>query len=180
VPCCVRRYRFAAPPELYGGGVQFFGRKEGSARKAYLQFLEEEPGIDREQELSGGGLVRSQGGWSKVQSMRRRGEKALGDERILGGDSFVKEVLKEAEERRDVLLPAHERLRLFDEDIGRACRDACLTPVFLRSGSKRGKLPSLRKELARKAVLEYGLSLAETVRQLGVTANAVSYMLNPQ
>ena len=84
-------------------------------------------------------------------------------------------VLKEAEERKDVLLPAHERLRLFDEDIGRACRDAGLTPVFLRSGSKRGKLPSLRKELARKAVLEYGLSLAETARQLGVTANAVSY-----
>jgi len=160
--------------------LQFFGQKEGPARKAYLQFLEDELGIDREQELSGGGFVRSQGGWSKVQSMRRRGEKALGDERILGGDSFVKEVLKEAEERRDVLLPVHERLRLFDEDIGRACRDAGLTPVFLRSGSKRGKLPSLRKELARKAVLEYGLSLAETARQLGVTANAVSYMLNPQ
>jgi len=158
----------------------FFGQKEGPARKAYLQFLEEELGVDREKELSGGGLVRSQGGWSKVQSMRRRGEKALGDERILGGDLFVKEVLKEAEERRDVLLPEHERLHLLDDDIERACRDAGVTPVFLRSGSKAGKLPSLRKELARKALLEYGMSLAETARQLGVTANAVSYMLKPQ
>ena len=115
-----------------------------------------------------------------MQSMRRRGEKALGDERILGGDEFVKEVLKDAEERRDVLQPEHERLRLLDDDIGRACRDAGVTPVFLRSGSKAGKLPTLRKELARKAVLEYGLPLAETARQLGVTANAVSYMLKLQ
>jgi predicted transcriptional regulator len=38
-------------------------------------------------------------------------------------------------------------------------------------------LPKLRKELARKGVEEYGISLAETARQLGVTTNAVSYML---
>jgi predicted transcriptional regulator len=38
-------------------------------------------------------------------------------------------------------------------------------------------LPKLRKELARKGVEEYGISLAETARQLGVTTNAVSYLL---
>jgi|GEM_PF-3090957 hypothetical protein len=31
--------------------------------------------------------------------------------------------------------------------------------------------------LAKKAVFEYGLSRAETARHLGVTSNAVSYML---
>lgn len=42
--------------------LQFFGRTEGAARKEYLEFLESEMWIDREQELSGGGLIRSQGG----------------------------------------------------------------------------------------------------------------------
>ena len=157
--------------------LEFFGSKEGTARKAYLEFVEQEMGIDRQQELSGGGFIRSQGGWSKVLSMRKRGEHALGDERILGGDDFVREMLKEAEDRKDVQLPEHERLELFNEAAEQACSAAGITAVFLRSGSRSGQLPKLRKELTRKAVCEYGLSLAETARQLGVTTSAVSYIL---
>lgn len=157
--------------------LRFFGSREGEARKAYLAFLKEETGIDREKELSGGGLIRSQGGWSKVQSMRKAGSKALSDERILGGDAFVRDMLKEAEDRADAVLSADEQLKLLNEDINRACRDAGVTTTFLRSGSRSGLLPSLRKQLAEKFVYEYGVSLAETGRQLGVTTNAVSYMV---
>ncbi len=46
--------------------LQFFGNKEDEARKAYLVYLEEETGINREKELSGGGLVRST--WRLVAS----------------------------------------------------------------------------------------------------------------
>lgn len=157
--------------------LRFFGSREWLARQAYLKYLEEEMGIDREQELSGGGLIRSQGGWAKVQSLRRRGEKALGDERILGGDDFVRELLKEAEGRTDVVMPENERMALFNEEIERVCDAAGVTVTFLRTGSRNGVLPGLRKQLAMKAVNEFGLSLAETARQLGVTSNAVSYML---
>jgi REP element-mobilizing transposase RayT len=157
--------------------LRFFGSREGLARNAYLRFLEEELCIDREKELSGGGLVRSQGGWSKVQSMRKRGEKALGDERILGGDDFVRRVLKEGEEDKDALLPENERMKRFKEAVEQVCEDAGITKTYLLSGSRGGKLPLLRKELAMKSVYEYGISLAETARQLGVTTNAVSYML---
>ncbi len=157
--------------------LQFFGEREGEARKAYLAFLEEEMGINREKELSGGGLIRSQGGWSKVQSMRKKDMKALGDERILGGDAFVREMLREADDRSDVLLSMDERLKLLNEEIEQVCRDAGVTITFLRSGSRSGILPTLRKELAVKSVYEYGISLAETARQIGVTTNAVSYML---
>jgi putative transposase len=157
--------------------LKFFGRTEGSARKAYLLFLESEMGIDREQELSGGGLLRSQGGWENVQAMRKRGKKALGDQRILGGDDFVKGILKEAEELEDAALPVNDRLRMLDEDIGQLCEAEGVTLAFLRSGSRAGKLPKLRKQLARKAVFEYGLTLVETAKRLGVTPNAVNYML---
>lgn len=44
--------------------LQFFGEREGEARRAYVAYLEEEIGINREKELSGGGLLRSShGGW---------------------------------------------------------------------------------------------------------------------
>jgi REP element-mobilizing transposase RayT len=157
--------------------LKFFGRKEGTARKAYLLFLESEMGIDREQELSGGGLIRSQGGWTNVQSMRKRGEKALGDERILGGDDFVQGILNEVAEREDSALPVNDRLRMLDEDIRRLCEAEGVTLAFLHSGSRMGKLPKMRKQLARKAVFEYGLTLVETAKRLGVTPNAVNYML---
>ena len=68
-------------------------------------------------------------------------------------------------------------MKLVNEAIDQACRDAGVTTTFLRSGSKSGLLPSLRKQLAKKFVCEYGVSLAETARQLGVTTNAVSYMV---
>ncbi|NTU54502.1 MAG: hypothetical protein HGA97_12580 [Chlorobiaceae bacterium] len=157
--------------------LQFFGRKEGSAKRAYLAYLEEEMGIDREEELSGGGLIRSNGGWSKVLSMRKRGERVMSDERILGGEEFVRGVLGEAEGRTDVVIPQHERLDQFVEAIEKGCDVVGVSTAYLRTGSKRGVLPKLRRELARKGVEEFGISLAETARQLGVTTNAVSYML---
>jgi len=157
--------------------LQCFGSREGAARKAYLVFLEEEMSIDREKEFSGGGLLRSHGGWEQVQSMRKKGTKALSDERILGSDGFVRDVLKEAEYRMALSLSADERLRLINEDIEQVCREAGVTEAFLRSGSRSGVLASMRKKLALKFVYEYGLSMAEAARRLGVTTNAVGYMV---
>lgn len=155
----------------------FFGNGEGEALHAYQEYLEEEHGVDREKELSGGGLLRSHGGWSQVQSMRKRGIKVLSDDRILGGDAFVREVLQDAEEEEKVLLSAKERSVQVTADIEEACRDAGVTVKALRSGSRKGSLPSVRKRLAEKFVHEYGFSLAETARQLWVTTAAVSHMV---
>ena len=157
--------------------LSFFGNRKGEARQAYLDYLEEEKGIDREKELSGGGLLRSHGGWSTVQSMRKQGIKALSDDRILGGDSFVREVLREAEGEEKKVLSKKELLVQIDIDIEDACNEAGITVAVLRSGSRKGKLPSVRKKLAEKYVNEYGLTLAETARQLWVSTAAVSYMV---
>ena len=157
--------------------LRMFGSREGSAMNAYLSFVEQEMGIDREQELSGGGLVRSQGGWSRVLSMRKSGERALADERILGGDEFVRELLREAEGRKDIQQPKTDRLQQYQEAIEQACEEAGVTSAFLHSGSRSGKAPMVRKELAKKGVYGFGISLAETARCLGVTTSAVSYML---
>ena len=50
-------------------------------------------------EFTGGGLIRSKGGWSEVVSARRSGQKEESDERILGSGDFVNAILKEAEEK---------------------------------------------------------------------------------
>ena len=49
--------------------------------------------------LTGGGLVRSAGGWQQISSLRQVDAHLKSDERILGDSEFVETVLKEAEER---------------------------------------------------------------------------------
>ena len=104
-------------------------------------------------------------------------EQCSSDERILGGDDFVKGILTEAADGKEVPLSEHERLQLFDEAVEQACEAAGVTVTYLSSGSRSGQLPSLRKQLAKKGAFEIGLPLAEIARRLGVTTSAVSYML---
>ncbi|NTU74262.1 hypothetical protein HGB07_09075, partial [Candidatus Roizmanbacteria bacterium] len=117
---------------------------------------------------------------SKVLSMRKRGLQEQGDERILGSGEFVQSLLAEAEASVDNQLPAGERLEQVRNDIAEACESAGISVAFFRSGSRSGLLPSLRKSLAVMFTGEYGLSMAETARQLGVTTSAVSYMIRKQ
>ena len=58
------------------------------------------------------------------------------------------------------------------------------SPAFVRGiaehngGSRRGQIPGIRSRLTGRLIEEYGLSLAEIGRQLGVTTSAVSKVLN--
>jgi putative transposase len=72
--------------------LSFFGSSNNS-RKNYLQYVGK--GIDqgRRPELVGGGLIRSMGGWSAVLASRKRDERQVADQRILGDGDFVKQVI---------------------------------------------------------------------------------------
>ena len=73
-----------------------FGKKKSAAREKYVAFVQDGVGKGREQDLSGGGLVRSVGGWQELSALRRKNIRPHNDERILGDSDFVATVLKEA------------------------------------------------------------------------------------
>jgi len=54
----------------------------------------------RRPELTGGGLIRSQGGCRGVMELRRCREEYLSDERVLGSSEYVEMLLKETEKAR--------------------------------------------------------------------------------
>jgi len=63
----------------------YFGKTAKHARKEYLNYVEVGMGQGRQDELTGGGLIRSVGGWSEVKRLRRMGkDHVMSDERILG------------------------------------------------------------------------------------------------
>ncbi len=91
-----------------------FDKRAGTARRMYHKFVES--GIGRKRpDLTGGGLIRSAGGWDALLSGKSRGFKSKGDERILGGGEFVERILQESEETLNNSL----RLRLSGYDISK-------------------------------------------------------------
>ncbi len=50
--------------------------------------------------MVGGGLIRSQGGWSAVNALRRLGVREKSDERILGSGKFVEQLIQQSDPAR--------------------------------------------------------------------------------
>ena len=154
-----------------------FGSKEGSAKKEYRKFMEAGMGQGRRPELVGGGLIRSQGGWSQVISMRRRGNRESSDERILGGGAFVEKMAAEAEERQNRLLTGASALRKAKETIKAMCDEAGVKATEVKGGSRRREISRIRKRIAQELIERYGVSMAIIARETGVTTTAVSKMM---
>jgi REP element-mobilizing transposase RayT len=157
--------------------LTYFGKSKAEARLNYVAYIEDELPHDRQDELNGGGLLRSHGGWSQVCSMRRHGDREMSDERILGSGDFVKEILDQAEDKLVRQLPLKEALELAQKDIEVACSEAGIPVSLLCSGGRNRSVTGLRLMLVARLVNERGLTYAETARQLGITTSAVSQMM---
>jgi REP-associated tyrosine transposase len=153
--------------------LSWFGKREKEAVVAYRQFVAEGLGEGRRPDLVGGGLVRSLGGWSQVKSLRRRGERVLADERILGAGDFVERVIEEAEQAIQRQLPPGRMVEAARDYIAKACEDNGVQLAHLRSGARGAAVSRCRSKVARHLVEEMGLPLAEAARQLGVCTSAI-------
>ena len=157
--------------------LSWFGKKEGEAKRAYRKYVKEGIVQGRRPDLVGGGLIRSFGGWPEVLSLRSDKERVLSDERILGSRDFVERVYGEADERMKYKLFVNQRREKVEGIIKRVCRKEGVNINELRKGSRRGSISQVRSHLGFQLVEDYGLSLVEVARQLGVSIYAISQAL---
>ena len=75
-----------------------FNAKPGAARRAYRIFVASGSAEGKRWDLTGGGLVRSAGGWEGVKTLREEKAYQKNDDRILGNGDFVGRVLASAQE----------------------------------------------------------------------------------
>lgn len=160
--------------------LKWFGSTEGRAHKAYLQFVEHGVNQGQRPELVGGGLVRSLGGWSAVKSLRKSGLSEKGDERILGSGGFVEGIIKQADEKIKYQLSAKDLDKKATAIISKMCKKQNMNIAKLRSGSRIKEVSKLRSSLAIQLVNDFGLSLAQSARQLGVSTSAIAQILRRQ
>jgi putative transposase len=154
-----------------------FGSTEKKAIGEYRRFVRDGMGQGRIPELTGGGLIRSMGGWSQVLSMRRKGLKEKTDERILGSGDFVNEILKEAEERETRQIKVKRSGHTIEAIITQECKKAKVGIQELKRGNRRRQVCTARTEIARRSREELGLSGAEIARHLGVNTSTINRAL---
>jgi len=155
-----------------------FGKKEKAAKNNYRRYVQEGISLGARPELVGGGLIRSLGGWSNVISMRRHGDRDLSDERILGNGDFVDQIIKEADNRIKRQLPESSQQKIIVKIMQEICEKKEVNLKELRSGSRRRFVSEARRIVACRLVKDHGIPLSEIARSVGVSASAVSKMIN--
>ncbi len=151
-----------------------FGSRKKAARSAYYKFVAEGVTMGKNPELTGGGLIRSKGGWSHVVSARRSGLEEEFDERILGSGDFVSAILKEVEEKTQRQLKLRRTGKTITNIIEEECEKEHISKNELTGGSRRRKVSTLRAVIAKRSLDELGLTMAEIARHVGVTTSSIA------
>ena len=152
----------------------FFGKRKAEAIKSYRTFVAK--GLEQGQrpELTGGGLLRSVGGWSALKSLRSDKVWVKSDERILGDSDFVNTVLQHADEQMQ------KRYRLKSDGFGlddvaeRVAQVMDLPLEIVWEKSRRPQTVQARSLLCHWASGELGMSMTEIANRLRLTQPAVS------
>jgi putative transposase len=152
-----------------------FGNKESGARGEYSRFVRN--GIEQgsRPDLTGGGLLRSHGGWTGVKLLRETGDYQKGDERILGDGRFVKEVLSKAEEK----FKKKYRLKAEGYDLKKLVKRVSeitgISSVQIFDSQRDKRRTDARSILCFWAKDELGMTQRELALELNLTPPAISH-----
>jgi putative transposase len=176
-------------PELdrfaYSGHSAIMGRKErpwqetasvlllyGHDRKAYHTYMNEGVSQGRREDLSGGGLVRSLGGWSEGKNLKQR---VKGDQRILGDSEFVMTILKEAGEEYDRRLALKNNGHTLETIADQVSALFKVNREDILSKGRRFPLVEARSLFCYLAVHGLHVSSVSLARRLGMSPSAIGY-----
>ena len=154
--------------------LKLFDKRIGAARKKYRAFVQKGIPHGKRTDLTGGGLIRSSGGWTAVKAMRKAKIFQKSDERILGDGDFVEQVLAEAQEKMEkkyaLLADGYDLERLavkVSELMG-------IKASEIWAPGKERKRVKARSLYCYWATRELGISMAELARKLKLSLSSIS------
>jgi len=156
------------------GVLGLFAEKVFLARRRYRNFVKKGIEQGKRDDLTGGGLVRSSGGWSKLKAMRRAKLFQKADERILGDGDFVEQVLAKAQERLDRKLTLQADGIDLEEVARKVAKIMDLEPSEVWAPGKERRRVRARSLFCYWACRDLGLSMAELSRKFNISETAVS------
>jgi putative transposase len=154
--------------------LSLFADKLSIARRRYGLFAREGIAMGKRDDLTGGGLIRSYGGWEEVTRMRKAKDFQKSDERILGDGAFVEKALAHSGER------AQERVdyRLANVPYQRVAEIAAkqygVPGEMIFAKTKQRSAVKARYLYCFWLARELNASLTEISRTLGMSLSTVS------
>ncbi len=155
--------------------LRLFGKRVGSARRKYSEFVKKGIEQGKRPDLIGGGLLRSHGGWSGVRSMVKSGEYQKGDERILGDGEFVTEVLACAKEKLENKYRMKAKGFDLESLIHRVAELTGLAGDEILDGVRDQKRIDARSILVHWATDQLGITQTKLAEKLNLTQSAISH-----
>jgi chromosomal replication initiation ATPase DnaA len=125
-------------------------------------------------ELTGGGLIRSAGGWSEVKDAHREGIRITSDERLLGSSEFVETTLKRAGEEYDRRMRLQSAGMGLSEVIAAVCRHLGVDAKELTRPTRRTKVAQARGLIGYLVSRELSIPGSEVSRRFNQDRSAVS------
>jgi len=143
------------------------------ARVAYQTFVAEGVKQGRRAEFQGGGLIRSAGGWTAVQELRRGREGYCSDERVLGSPEFIEQLRAEVDRVRDKTGQANQRTVSLELLIARVCQAEEVRIESVGGGGRKAELCRVREGIAYLWLEWLGRSGRQLAGPLGVQPESI-------
>ena len=178
------KYRFSGHSVIMGNHEQdwqesgevlkYFAKRKGIAKLKYREFVAKGVESGKRNDLTGGGLIRSSGGWQAIKEAKEADIHLKSDERILGDSDFVSDILSRSEES----FKEKYRLKTSGVDLNFiAQRIAAILDISAEDVWQEGRYKNLvkaRSLLCYWAVRELGESMTSMARRLNISTVAVS------
>jgi len=157
-----------------GAVLDLFADTALLARRYYRNFVKIGIGQGRRDDLIGGGLIRSSGGWSSVKAMRSAKIFEKSDERILGNGEFVADVLSTCQEQLERKYALRNSGVTTDQIAAVAAKLVNVEPEMIyKFGKERAKVRA-RSLFCYWSAKELGIPMTDLSRLLKISPSAVS------
>ena len=153
--------------------LSFFGKKTGPARRAYKAFVEKGVLQGKRKDLTGGGLVRSAGGWTAVKALRAAKIFEKSDERILGNGDFVEAALSAANEAMESKYELQSRGFTVDTAAERVSEVLGINIEEVWAAGRHRETVRARSLLCYWSVRELGVTMTSLSRRLKISVQAI-------
>jgi putative transposase len=155
--------------------LNYFEKTKGQSRIEYESFVKEGIAQGQRENLTGGGLIRSLGGWTEAKDILQDREPILSDERILGDSDFVNSVICQADEqfeRRHKLKRQGFDLHRIAERVAEVLE---IEPDEVLSKGRQARKVKARSLFCFWASRELGISHTELAGKLEMSISGIGY-----
>ena len=153
----------------------YFDKNRKKAKKEYESFVRAGLSDGKKNELTGGGLIRSLGGWVEAKEKLRSGIHIMSDERILGDSDFVDSIITQSEEKYE----RRHRLKRKGIDLDRIAERVSevlgIEPDEVYSKGKQYRKVKARSLLCYWASRELGISHTELAKRFELSLAAIGF-----